>query len=197
MKKTFSEIIRAITWNPVNSLFFLLFKKLSSKITGDDNYKSNKNELLALFFIFLSVLMIILCLLAYNYYQSPWANLQRHYAFYNPVKYQTNKYEIVLRTPENSDQKTTYYIRLMLDSSGFYFSQPIEYYGPISRGNMIVFEHPLFIPWPAIKECRKIQYDNYNKMQIHIDKANVLLEIALWDFLKPLCINNKIPIIEN
>ncbi len=197
MKKLFCKTIDILTWNPTNSLVYLLFKKLASKITGDNNYKSNKNEFLAIFFIFLSVLMIILCMLLYSYYSLPWSSLQRHYAFYAPVEYQNNDYEIIMKTPEKLDQKTIYYVKLMLDNKGFYFSQPIEYFGPISRGNIMIFEHPLFIPWTEIKECKKIQYRNYNKMQLHVDKANVLLEIALWDFLKPLCIKNRILIREN
>lgn len=196
MKKLFCKTIDILTWNPTSSLVYLLFKKLSSKITGDNNYKSNKNEFLALFFIFLSVLVIILCVLLYSYYSLPWSSLQRHYAFYAPVEYQNNDYEIIMKTPEKLDHKTIYYVKLMLNSEGFYFSQPTEHSSPISRGNIFVFEHPLFIPWASIKECRKIRYSNHNKMQIRIDKTNVLLEIALWDFLKPLCLKNKILIVE-
>ncbi len=101
-----------------------------------------------------------------------------------------------MKTPEKSDQETTYYVKLMLNGEGFYFSQPTQAITGTSRGDVIIFEHPLFIPWASIKECRKIQYANRNRMQMRIDKANVLFEIAPWDFLKPLCIKNRIPVVE-
>lgn len=177
------------------------FQKFSPAITRDENYKSNKNlirVLLMMFFgMFLLPLAVLTAMFTYDALKSPWASLQKHYAFYDHAEYQENEYEIALSTKENVEQKTFYYTKLMLTKTGFYFASPTEFHGPISRGNIIIFLRPLLIPWAAIKECRKIQYAGYSKMRFQIEKTNILMDISLWDFLKPLCVEKGIPLIEN
>jgi len=140
---------------------------------------------------------LLIVMWTYFELKSPWVSLQEHYAFNESAEYQKNEYEIVFSTKENEERKTFYYTKLMLDNTGFYFALPTEFHGPISNGNIFIFLRPLFIPWTAIKECRKIQYAGHSKMRFQIEMTNVLLDIALWDFLKPLCIKKGIPVIEN
>lgn len=196
MKKFANEIWSVLSWNPLGGLIYLIFRKLSAKITRDDNYRSNKNEFLALFLIFLSAIIIALIVLFYSYYSLPWSSLQKHYAHYAPVEYQENEYELTIRTPEDLEHMNLYYVRLMLNGKGFYFSRPINLRSGSYRTNVFVFEHPLFIPWASIQECKKAQYENHYEMQMKIENTKVLLELALWDFLKPLCAKYEIPIVE-
>lgn len=196
MKSFLGEILRALTWNPVNEALYVLYKKLATKITGDNSLYSRKNKVLGIVLMLMTLPSLLLCLMTYSFFTLQWSDLQKYYANARQVEYQDNTYEIVLSAPHKPEKKTTFLSKLMLETSGFYFSKPSEFFGDYSKGNIMLFERPLYIPWTAITECRKIDYKKFNKMRFHIDKANVFVEIALWDFLKPLCIQNDIPVVE-
>lgn len=196
MKSVLGEILRAFAWLPSNNIIYVLCKKLATKVTGDKSLYSKKNQVLGIVFTILTVPLFLLCLMTYSYVTLQWSDLQKYYASSRQVEYQENTYEIVLSAPHKPEKKTIFLSKLMLDTSGFYFAKPSEFFGDYSKGNIMLFERPLYIPWTAITECRKIDYKKFNKMRFHIDKANVFVEIALWDFLKPLCIQNNIPVVE-
>ncbi len=196
MKKlTHKVLIGLTTLSSGLVLFHFISMKVSSRITGDEDYKSFKNELLTICFILTCLMATVFGVSLYTSLASPWTKLQQHYANDTPVEYQDGKYKLVLNTRENEKQKHIYDVKLSLYNDGLYLSRPINHFFNRSETTLF-FEDQVFIPWNAIKECKKLHFDNIDKMQMYINKSNILLEISLWEFFKPLCIENGVPVKE-
>mgnify|MGYP001496655692 CR=1 FL=1 len=176
------------------------FQNFSATVTENKNHKNNKGLiralLMMLFLWFLLPLAVLIIVFGYLELISPWASLQKHYASNKQIDYQKNEYRVALSI-DREEEKTFYSIKLKLSDTGFYFSSPTEFRGPTSRGNITMFLQPLFLPWSAIKECKKVQYKDYSKMRLKTDNTDVLIDMSHWDFLKPLCIEKGIPLIED
>lgn len=198
MKKHIQKVLTGLTTLSSGLvLFHFISMKISSRITGDKDYKSFKNELLTICLILTCLMTTILSLSYYTYSKSPWAKLQENYANDSPVEYRKGLLILNVQTSEYFYTGHIYVLNVIFNKNGIYFSTPVKHTNNGSN-TLVFFERPLFIPWKAIKECKKLRKTNFDgqKMWIVIDRPNFVLQISLWDILKPLCITNGVPVKE-
>lgn len=199
MKKIF--IFFANSFSTHHAFIYLLLlipRHLASKITKDRDIRSNKNELWAFVILFIFIVVLMYSLMSYAplraSYRSGWKSLEKHYAFTNPDPYQNNDYTLTLLTKGSEESIRHHYsVKLRLGDTGFYFSSPSEYRHNQNYIKIPAFHLPLFIPWSAITQCE----NSYNsKITLKIKNSETLIQLRLWSFLKPMCQEKGIKIID-
>ena len=181
-------------------IYLLLFlpRNLASKITKDKDIRSNKNEFWAFVILFIFIIVLMYSFMSYAplriSYRSGWKSLEQHYDFVNLGPYQKNDYTLTLLTKGSGESIRHHYsVKLRLDDTGFYFSSPSEYRHNQNYIRMPAFHLPLFIPWSAVTQCEN-SYDS--KITLKIKNSKTLIQLRLWSFIKPMCQEKGIKIID-
>ena len=188
MKKISQEIGRALGFG-VNKAFWDIFTVLASRLTGDKNRKSLKNELSAislLLIFFLFPLFIYHVSSAYfSYTSSGWVELEKHYYHGGNVQYQKSNFDLYILKNDNDKNITSYRALMMLTQSGLYI-RPTSLTSHSPSSTLLLFHSPLFIPWKSIESCRQDLWEP-TKIIMPIKEVDISIKLTLWAFLKPLC----------
>lgn len=127
-----------------------------------------------------------------NFTNSGWEQLSTHYNNSTPIEYQDNTYRLGLIRKGYQDTPYTFHTKIMLNEDGLYFAAPHQYYSRGVKNAKPTNYPPLHIPWNAITQC--IQTDT-KVITMPVKDTDVSLQLALWDFLSPLCEEKNIPTI--
>lgn len=175
----------------IANLIVFIPRYLVSKITGDADIRSSRNDFWALSTIFILIVgSFFLCMILVIY--PKWKSIEHGYTNVNSNDHQAIEHTLALLT-KGGGRSHHYRIKLKLDDTGFYFLSPSEYRHELTHIKSPKFHTPLFIPWSAITQCE----NSYNsKITLKIKNSETLIQLRLWSFLKPMCQEKGIKIID-